>query len=449
MAFSSTSSIFSSSASAKSRRGPRVTPDPLLIIRLPTGNHGIVLDLSEQGLGFLAASPIDEGRSIRFVLSDRSNRKSEATGQLMWKDAAGKRCGLQFTEVSTELREMIQSCLGQEDDPDVAGSSEPLPPSLVVPDSFPTQVHAGIFDDLPMPQRSPRRASLVANATTLVAAALIAFAIWYNLGGASTSLSLSRVRQHVSTFVFGKINHIPSGWTSNWTSKLKPQHAAPAAKKIEPPVEAASMHPVDAPLENSAAQSEPAAPSETIPTQSAAPLPPAPNPVSAPVTIPAPISNAPAAPKPAESAKPVKKDSESVAAQPNPQPVASAPAPVAPEPSAVERAVTQAPAPDDQVTQARKLLAKQDNPVDQSKGIQMLWQAVAKGNPAAEVELAGLYLRGRGVSKSCSQALVLLKAAQSKKNTAAAQELSNLPQFGCGAADESAPATGSSPNGAQ
>src|SRR5579872_6090497 len=115
MSFQKVPSLFDAAGSAKPRRAPRVTPDPLLTIRLPEGNQGVVLDLSEEGLGFLAASPIDEGRSIRFVLSDRSNRKSEATGQLMWKDAAGKRCGLQFTEVSNELREMIQSCLGQDD----------------------------------------------------------------------------------------------------------------------------------------------------------------------------------------------------------------------------------------------------------------------------------------------------------------------------------------------
>ena len=61
----------------------------------------------------------------------------------------------------------------------------------------------------------------------------------------------------------------------------------------------------------------------------------------------------------------------------------------------------------------------------------MLWQAVAKGNPAAEVELAGLYLSGTGVSKSCSQAVVLLKAAQNRKSATAQQKLAELPQFGC------------------
>jgi hypothetical protein len=435
MAFPSTSGIFSSSASAKSRRGPRVTPDPLLIIRLPTGNHGIVLDLSEQGLGFLAASPVDEGRSIRFVLSDRSNRKSEATGQLMWKDAAGKRCGLQFTEVSNELRDLIQSCLGQ-DDPEIAGSSEPLPPPLEVPDSFASQAHAGIFEDMPLPGSSARKGKFVANATTLLAAALIAFAIWYNLGGVHTSLSLQSVKKHVSSFLFTKVNRTPFGWTA----KLRSQLVAPATKKaLPPPVETATAVPnIDPPPENSLTEAQPATPSESVQTQ--------PSPASAsapaPVVAPAPVAAAPVSAKPTTSPKFEKKNREIVVAQPQPAPVA----PIAPEQSA--RAAIQTAAPDEQVTQARKLLANEDNPVNQSKGIQLLWQAVAKGNPSAEVELAGLYLRGRGVSKSCSQALVLLKAAQSRKSSAAAQELSNLPQFGCGAADDST-ATNSSPNGAQ
>jgi hypothetical protein len=389
---------------------------------------------------------VDEGRSIRFVLSDRSNRKSEATGQLMWKDTAGKRCGLQFTEVSSELRAMIQSCLGQ-DGPGVAGSTEPLPESLEVPDSFPTQVHAGIFDDLPMPKSSPRRGSFIANATTLLAAALIAFAIWYNLGGFQTSSSLSRVKQHVSSFLFSKVNHIPFGWTT----RLKSQPVAPAAKKAESPaVETAAMPSavpkiepkIDASAENAIADPQPASTSANIPTQSAV--------VPAPAVVPPSVTGASAAAKPAilpsleKPIKPIKKVPEPVAAQPQPTPIA--PAPV--ETEQPGHAASQESPTDGQVAQARKLLAREGDPVNQSKGIQILWQAVAKGNPAAEVELAGLYLRGRGVSKSCSQALILLKAAQSKRSPAAAQELSNFPRFGCGAPDDSS-ASSSSPNGAQ
>ncbi|MGH9562486.1 MAG: hypothetical protein ACRD3S_13620, partial [Terracidiphilus sp.] len=89
-----------------------------------------------------------------------------------------------------------------------------------------------------------------------------------------------------------------------------------------------------------------------------------------------------------------------------------------------------------------KLLSNEGDSVSQGKGIQLLWQAVEKGNPAAEAELAGLYLRGRGVSKSCSQAIVLLKAAQSRRNIAADHTLSTLSEFGCEEINAASPPAG-------
>ena len=77
--------------------------------------------------------------------------------------------------------------------------------------------------------------------------------------------------------------------------------------------------------------------------------------------------------------------------------------------------------------------------------MQLLWQAVAKGNTAAELELADLYLAGHGVSKSCSQAFVLLTAAKTHKNTQAEQALRSLPQYGCGSTGEPQTSSSSEP----
>ena len=423
MALKMIPSLFQSGDPETPRRGPRVTPDPLLTIRLPEGNQGIVLDLSEEGLGFLAASPIDEGRSIRFVLADRSNRRSEATGQLMWKDAAGKRGGLRFTQVSSELRELIQSYLGSEGS-GAAGANEPLPPGFDIPDSFPSQIHAGIgIPELEV--KRPRKWNLLANATTVVAATLVAAAIWYNIDGQRKLPSLDTIKGYVVRFVFTKINHVPFGWTG----KLD-LHAVPTEKSANPIAKAAPA--TEAKVETATSPSAAASadtPAEAQPISEGTAL------TASSTTLAAqpPLTAVPAVeatPPPAQHSRAaeVPTDSKNSAAKvfvkDQEAPKSSEAVPMATTAAAVEE-------PDDQLAAARKLLTKQDDPANETKGIRMLWQAVAKGNPAAEVELAGLYLSGTGVSKSCSQATVLLKAAQSRKSPTAQQKLAELPQFGC------------------
>ena len=429
MALKMIPSLFQSGDPETPRRGPRVTPDPLLTIRLPEGNQGIVLDLSEEGLGFLAASPIDEGRSIRFVLADRSNRRSEATGQLMWKDAAGKRGGLRFTQVSSELRELIQSYLGQEGS-GAAGADEPLPPGFDIPDSFPSQIHAGIgIPELEV--NRPRKWNFLANATTVVAATLVAAAIWYNIDGQRKLPSLDTIKGYVARFVFTKINHVPFGWTAKLDlqsaqAKAAVTNATPAAN-VGPAMEA-QTEPASAAADPSAGAPLSAQPTGDDSQATASSM-------AAPARAPEPVAPS------VEAAAPVTQHPRAAEA---PVEVRSSPAKasVKDEITAKTREMSVAAAPDEdsenQLAAARKLLTKEVDPVNQTKGIRMLWQAVAKGNPAAEVELAGLYLSGTGVSKSCSQAVVLLKAAQSRKSAAAQQKLAELPQFGCPSDSDSA-----------
>ena len=60
-----------------------------------------------------------------------------------------------------------------------------------------------------------------------------------------------------------------------------------------------------------------------------------------------------------------------------------------------------------------------------------LWAAVEKGNVTAEITLADLYARGDGVTKSCDQARVLLRAASGKSGSDASQELAQVIRRGC------------------
>jgi hypothetical protein len=71
-------------------------------------------------------------------------------------------------------------------------------------------------------------------------------------------------------------------------------------------------------------------------------------------------------------------------------------------------------------------LAKAENASDAAAASAWLWKAVAKGNPEAPIRLANMYIKGDGVTKSCEQALVLLKSAAAKENAAARSRLGSL-----------------------
>lgn len=53
----------------------------------------------------------------------------------------------------------------------------------------------------------------------------------------------------------------------------------------------------------------------------------------------------------------------------------------------------------------------------------LLWQAVKKGNPDASVKLAENYINGKGVEKSCEQAMMLLRSASAHTNARARGKL--------------------------
>jgi len=65
---------------------------------------------------------------------------------------------------------------------------------------------------------------------------------------------------------------------------------------------------------------------------------------------------------------------------------------------------------------------------DHAEAAQWLWRSVEKGDTNAAIPLAALYLQGDGVSRSCLQAQILLTAAARKGNSEAAQKLNLLPE---------------------
>jgi hypothetical protein len=71
-------------------------------------------------------------------------------------------------------------------------------------------------------------------------------------------------------------------------------------------------------------------------------------------------------------------------------------------------------------------LAKAMDASDPAAAAAWLWKATSRGNPEAPVRLADMYIKGKGVPRSCEQALVLLRSAAVKPNAPARNRLAAL-----------------------
>jgi hypothetical protein len=80
---------------------------------------------------------------------------------------------------------------------------------------------------------------------------------------------------------------------------------------------------------------------------------------------------------------------------------------------------------------ALAILHARNREAEVPEAVRLLWAAVEKGNLAAEVTLADLYRTGRGVSKNCAQAKVLLSTAARRGSADAQKHLDELQREGC------------------
>jgi hypothetical protein len=87
----------------------RKTPKHLAYLSLPFNNGGIVVDVSEGGLGFRSIAPVEADGPIHFRFAIDSGKRIKAVGELAWKDETGKIGGLRFTQLSDETREQIRA----------------------------------------------------------------------------------------------------------------------------------------------------------------------------------------------------------------------------------------------------------------------------------------------------------------------------------------------------
>ncbi len=81
--------------------------------------------------------------------------------------------------------------------------------------------------------------------------------------------------------------------------------------------------------------------------------------------------------------------------------------------------------------QALQILRTPSKASEVPAAIQLLWAAVKKGNTNAEIDLAELFRKGRGVVKNCDQTRILLSAAARKGSAEARKRLEAFQREGC------------------
>ncbi|HVM74697.1 MAG TPA: PilZ domain-containing protein [Candidatus Saccharimonadales bacterium] len=81
--------------------------------------------------------------------------------------------------------------------------------------------------------------------------------------------------------------------------------------------------------------------------------------------------------------------------------------------------------------QAAQLMRGRHSESDAAEAVRLLWIAVEKGNPGAEISLADLYWRGKGVGRNCDQARILFTAAARKGGAEAQKRLQQFQREGC------------------
>lgn len=385
---------------AVARQSPRKVPNTTLCIRMEPNNDAIVLNVSDGGLGFRALSPVTQSGMIRFSFSE-NGQKFEASGELAWTDSTKMIGGLSFAFLSRANRQRIRNWVDQAGPPKSASAaSQPATPPLKespllgAPPPQANAAPAPYFSPpgMPLPQSAPPGFALFEddpqriryrwdqempfpNSRTKFFRGFLAGAI------------VSTILAAILFFAYGDPTKALRKQMSAWIGASPAPLAAPAALPpvaVPPPLVPSVLPPsgsVDSPADSS------------------------------PLSASADDSKANGAAAKTATEQPFANDHFTRDSGSLPHKAA--------DPGAEDLAL------------AQRYLSDKPGPTGIAAATRFLWAAVEKGNVKAEIKLADLYARGDGVTKSCDQAVVLLRAAAKKGSSEASQELAQIIRRGC------------------
>lgn len=339
---------------------------------------------------------------IRFSFPHRNGHRIEASGELVWTDSTKKTGGLRFAYLAEASREQIRKWVAQPAAPAStrarSAAATPLPretrlpgvslhqASVAPPPPVPPPV-------MPLPQLAPPRYFAVLdddsphegytkNQEMSFPHARIKFFLGFVTGAILSTIL-------VAAILFFAGGHRVSGLRKTWRARLGASPAPQVAPALSP-----------------AAAVPPRLVSSDLPSAGS--------------------TEAPAASTPDSG---VAGDSKGNGAAGQ----------IATEPPFVDDYVTRDPESlppraadpgDVDLALAQSYLSSKTGQLGTAAAASFLWAAVEKGNVNAEITLAELYARGDGVTKSCEQARVLLRAA-GKSRSEASQNLSQIIRTDC------------------
>jgi hypothetical protein len=409
------------------RQTARKRLNQLSYIRIGPDNGGLIADLGEGGLGFQTIAAIEREGPLRFWFTLDAADRIQATGELAWTDETRKVGGLRFTQISEEAVEQIRQWLDREGAPVEAAPPpraplrDPLrfsPParkgksagvpltSSPIPDE-PVAI-APPLPPLPLPAPRPEPLRVMATpqhwSAPVLSAPPRAVVSPEMVRGATTGLTVLAVVLTLIGLVFGY--HRELG-----------QSLVRLGDKLTGESPLADAAPAPVPENAAAADAQQPLPAPSDPAAAAKPIDVAPqDPQPTSVAAQQPQSQSPAAPP----------SQHSTIASRRPRPSAS---------TADFQNLSASTAPEDygqlELDTARQFLEATNGPRKSAEAAKWLWMSVEKGNPAAEILLADLFVRGDGVTKSCSQARVLLAAAIKHGDSEAIRKLRTLDESGC------------------
>jgi len=371
----------------------------LVYLELGRENGGVMLNLSEQGCGFQAITPVKCGET-RFAFQINGGRRIAGDAEIVWSDEAGILGGLRFLNLPAEAHREIRLWLTETNAPpehgftpiaaatgetgghrsrEIGGGESTMPPVGVrvaeqePPSPSPAWVNlrAGNYA---LPIEDDRyRASLHAEYAAFGGPQHRSAGIWRGIAIAATVVALAAL-----VIVYQRDVGTSLIWLGETlTGKTK-------ASSVVPDKQPASTAPASG-------------------TQSSSEIPAA-----------TPTADKNASSDPDDSGLPRQKDLATAGHS-----------------DGLDGVASDAGGHSESVLERQSLPSKAEPTFTDGDSVESLWGAVQSGSISAEVSLAERFARGQGVNKNCDQAKVLMKAAADRGNREARLRLYEMETAGC------------------
>lgn len=392
---------------ADDRQSPRKDVKTNLSIQIDPNNTATVLNVSGGGLGFRALRPVLQSGKVRFSFLE-NDLLVTTSGVLVWTDPSKLTGGLSFASLPQAERERIYRWLNQGGAPkSTPAAPKPAPPPLKEPAPSPLK-ESPPSDTVPPPANVPPTPPFPPMAIPLQQLANPGFERFEDVSqrrGRAWDREMSLPKSHpkffpgflagmivsaiLAGFFFFTYGNSTIDLRKQWSEMIGASPGLRAAPPAISPVQAPPPVPLELPPSGSGGAPENIGP---LPATG-----------DAPKAESTPTNTATESPFDNERNTPVRGSLPSKTADLG----------------------------EEDLALARRNLTDMPRHTSSATAAQYLWAAVEKGNVTAEITLADLYARGDGVTKSCDQAQVLLRAAARKGSSEASQKLAQMIRIGC------------------